>query len=328
MYNYEDIRSVHLEVTSKCQAACPMCARNVQGLINNPFLKLNEVTLKLFKKWFPVEFISQLERIYMCGNFGDPIIAKDTLEIFEYARSINPGMHLSMNTNGSARPSFWWRQLARQNVTVRFGIDGLEDTHSLYRINTDWNKIIENARAFIDSGGYAIWDMLVFKHNVHQIDRCRNMAGDIGFKEFHSKNTSRFRNDILEVLDKSGKTMYTLEPTERSVEQKEKIKEVKNSEDTVTISCKVQKEKSIYVAANGNILPCCWLDHEYIVPSSTSRIDFLNHFGSYPNLHGFSIQTIFDSGFFKDIENTWKDQPLKECRKQCGTYDRFQEQFK
>jgi DNA-3-methyladenine glycosylase I len=30
-----------------------------------------------------------------------------------------------------------------------FGIDGLADTHSIYRVGTDYHKIIENAKAFI-----------------------------------------------------------------------------------------------------------------------------------------------------------------------------------
>ena len=39
--------------------------------------------------------------MYMCGNLGDPTIAQDTLEIFEYFGQI-PNMWLSMNTNGGA----------------------------------------------------------------------------------------------------------------------------------------------------------------------------------------------------------------------------------
>lgn len=31
MYDYKDIKVVHLEVTDKCNASCPMCARNKNG---------------------------------------------------------------------------------------------------------------------------------------------------------------------------------------------------------------------------------------------------------------------------------------------------------
>ena len=29
MYNYKEITTVHLEITQRCQAACPMCDRKV-----------------------------------------------------------------------------------------------------------------------------------------------------------------------------------------------------------------------------------------------------------------------------------------------------------
>ena len=137
MYNYTDIREIHLEITSKCQAKCPMCARRPYGGKLNPNITLNEITLEQFKTWLPIDFIKQLNRLYMCGNLGDPIIAKDTLEIFQYLRHVNPNIILSMNTNGSARNSDWWIELAKLNVRVIFGLDGLEDTHKIYRIDTD-----------------------------------------------------------------------------------------------------------------------------------------------------------------------------------------------
>jgi MoaA/NifB/PqqE/SkfB family radical SAM enzyme len=60
MYNYEDIRSIHLEVTSKCQARCPMCPRRVNGWPMNPFVSLDEITVEQFKSWFDAEFCSSL----------------------------------------------------------------------------------------------------------------------------------------------------------------------------------------------------------------------------------------------------------------------------
>ena len=45
MYNYEDIKSIHLEVTQNCQAACPMCDRNMNGEGVNPHINLDELSL-------------------------------------------------------------------------------------------------------------------------------------------------------------------------------------------------------------------------------------------------------------------------------------------
>ena len=54
LYNYEDVRVVHLELTEKCQATCPMCDRNVMGGADNPNLGLHELTVSDIQKILPV----------------------------------------------------------------------------------------------------------------------------------------------------------------------------------------------------------------------------------------------------------------------------------
>ena len=167
MYDYTDIRTVHLEITEKCNAACPMCARNINGGEDNPWLQNSELSLTDIITIFPDRFIQQLNHMFMCGNYGDPIVAKDTLKVFKHFRSVNPTIYLSMNTNGSARTKQWWKDLAEVIGTdgyVIFSIDGLEDTNYLYRKNTIWDKIMENAKSFIDAGGIAHWEYIVFEH--------------------------------------------------------------------------------------------------------------------------------------------------------------------
>lgn len=326
MYKLEEIKTVHLEITSKCQASCPMCARNLQGGIDNPFMTLDEITLDKFKSWFSIDFIQQLDRLYMCGNLGDPVVAKDTISIFQHCREVNPNINLSMNTNGSARGNTFWEQLAKLNVAVHFGIDGLQDTHSIYRIGTNFDTIIKNATTFIKHGGYAIWDMLVFDHNKHQIGACQHMADQMGFKQFHSKNTSRFKGESLVVLDKTGKALYNIYGTDRSKTLTHKLTEQTFEEPK--INCKVQKEKSLYVSATGNISPCCWLDMEWMPPVSFSRIDYMTKIGTYMNLNNNTLSEIFNSDFLSSISDTWGSNPLRECSKQCGKIDKFNEQFK
>jgi hypothetical protein len=93
------------------------------------------------------------------------------------------------------------------------------------------------------------------------------------------------------------------------------------------ISCKVKKEQQIYVSATGNVAPCCWLDLEWKLPREDSRIDYMDRVGKFPSLHKNTLKEIFDSGYFKEIEQTWTSKPLMECSKQCGSFDRLGEQY-
>jgi len=300
-----------------------MCVRNIQGGIDNPWLTIDEITLDKFKEWFPVDLIKQLDKLFMCGNTGDPIMAKDTLEIFKYLREINPNIDLSMNTNGSARNDKWWQELAHTNVRVLFGIDGLSDTHSLYRVGTDYHKILHNAREFIREGGIAEWHMLVFEHNKHQVKDCEDLSVALEFSKFVAKNTSRFREDKLNVIGRDSKTSHILYPSDKS------IKITKKLEDTepCTISCKVTQDKSLYVAANGLVSPCCWLDFNGMNPASPSLLDFTDRDLVHPDLNNNTLSEIFSSDFFNKIEQSWTDNPLRQCSRQCGKVDKFNEQF-
>lgn len=323
MYKIEDIRDIHLELTSKCQARCPMCPRRINGGALNPLMTLNEITLEQFKEWFPVDFIKQLDSLFMCGNLGDPIIAQDCLKIFQYLRETNPAIRLSMNTNGSARSWQFWKGLAAVGVHVRFGIDGIIDTHELYRVGTDWVKIIDNARLFINAGGEATWDMLVFKHNEHQVELCREMSERLGFKNFQAKHTSRFKDGKFNVLDEAGKTVNILYPTELSKTFTSKVINIVPAE----IKCKAVKYKQLYIGADGGVSPCCWLDMSWQLPNQDNRINYMDEIGTFPNLNETTLTEIFDTGFFNKIEATWADTPLMECSKQCGHFDKLGAQF-
>lgn len=193
------IRQVHWEPTDKCNSACPMCPRYTHDGFESKFLANAEWTLESFKKSWPVDFIKELDKILACGNFGDPCACREFVDIYEYLREINPNIELACNTNGSLRNTDWWYRLGKvigrnRSDYCTFSLDGLEDTNHLYRRNTNWKKIIENVKAFIDGGGTAHWDYIVFEHNEHQVDEAKQLAKSLGFKNFNIKKTTRWRN--------------------------------------------------------------------------------------------------------------------------------------
>ena len=57
MYKYSEIKTIHLEITAKCNASCPMCIRNICGGAVNPKLPLTELSLADIQKILPIDFL-------------------------------------------------------------------------------------------------------------------------------------------------------------------------------------------------------------------------------------------------------------------------------
>lgn len=337
----KNITDLHIELTDKCQASCPMCARNYSGGAERPFVGQHDITLEQFESWFPPEFLKGIKNFYACGNYGDPIIAKECLEIFKYVRSCTDG-RLSIHTNGSARSTNWWTNLAGVLSglhEVVFGIDGFAESHALYRRGTDWQKIIDNARAFITAGGTASVDCLVFKHNQHEIEDFKKEMLSIGFKSVNVKSTGRFYDmQKFPVLNTEGRVQYYLEPvaldeykTINFLKLDELSKDITLWQDIVNRTEVVPKcvsKKEIYVDARGTVYPCCWVGFDMVeepldvtMPIHDLRNKMVKntnlHFGIFNklNLNLMHIDEIFNSSSWNVVYES--ATPPWTCVKNC-----------
>ena len=72
MYSYEDITTVHLEITQKCQAACPMCDRNENGGVDNRHIDNSELSLQDCQSIFTPTFIQQLQTMLSLIHISEP----------------------------------------------------------------------------------------------------------------------------------------------------------------------------------------------------------------------------------------------------------------
>lgn len=354
MYNYKDIKTIHLEITQNCQASCPMCDRNQNGGALNPHINLDELTIDDVKNIFTPDFISQLSTMYMCGNLGDPIVARDTLEVFEYFRSNNSKMWLSMNTNAGARDENWWQELAKiygRMGAVIFSVDGLQDTNHIYRQGVVWENVERSMRSFTGAGGRGRWDFLIFDHNQHQVEEAERLSKEWGFEKFIKKKTGRFVTANVEAKDthqavnkKGAKTTELAKPKDKfqntAVKKLptilEKYGTMDSYYDVVPINCKVKNEGSLFITAEGLALPCCWTAgrmykwwHED--PKIEQIWNFIENKSVINAKNG--LQKVFKSNVFNDIENSWTkksclDGKLKVCAIKCGKeFDPFAAQF-
>ena len=355
MFKFSELKTLHIELTSRCQASCPMCARNYHSGQENTNLPLDEISVDDFKSIVNTEVLSQIEYIYFCGNYGDPIISNNLLEIVSYCKSQKENIKLGIHTNGSARTPDWWGKLAialPSEHSVHFALDGLADTHHLYRVGTSFDKILENTKAFISAGGRAEWVFLSFKHNEHQIEEARQMAKDLGFEKFTHKATSRFlEKPWLDVMNEQGEVLYKIEPpSEHKITfiHPNIIKSYKNVVKTASINCKAINTKSLYIDAFKNLWPCCWIGmipytyskptdivHEYQTEQSNVINELVTSIGGYDSIDLLknSVKSILENPDWSIVwEKYWNTHSLATCAKICGTFPekiitQYDEQF-
>lgn len=264
MFNFSDLEIVNIEISNRCQAACPMCPRNIHGGIENPLLKVNDWTIDDFKTIFPPAVVRHLKEFRFCGNFGDPLMNNDLLKMCEYITHEDSSSIVYIHTNGSLRDTKWWKQLVEvlpKNHFVVFALDGLSDTHALYRINTSFETIIKNASTFISAGGNAIWHYIRFQHNAHQVDEAREMAIKLGFKNFTIKDSRRFTSPQFKVVDSQGNQTHTLSPMSNIpiVNKKEILSSYDTWSNSNRIYCYALDEHDLFIDAHFTVLPCCIL---------------------------------------------------------------------
>ena len=354
--SYNRITGMHLELTTKCNALCPMCARNYKEKVRDK-LPLVELSLENCKQIFCYDFIKQLDLISICGVFGDPINAVELIEIIDYFYECNQNIRINLYTNGSLHSTDWWKRLAKsiKNGYVIFGIDGIGKTNSIYRIGTEYDKVIENAKAFIKTGGKAKWDFIAFKHNENEIEQAKILSYQFGFSEFQVKKTSRFFKNLYEndpnldstvvdygrhpIYSSNGEIVDYLELPENKMFINDSEKEIyrlidkygslDDYFDIAKIDCEAIKSKGIFVSAFGNVYPCCTV-YQQICYGSLFGVKDNKELNEYNlskgvNLSAFdmSIKDIVEGEFFNLLQNSWLLQSIcegkpKSCCRTCG----------
>ena len=250
---------LHVESTTRCNAWCPSCPRNNRGFGLAEDLKLLDLDpfrLDFILKKFPIDTIQ------FCGNYGDPCAAKNLKQQLDVAKNNNI-KKLQIHTNGGLRRTSWWSGLAaylNENFVeheIWFTIDGIGETHEYYRQGTKYDRVIENATAFIQAGGTAMWQFVPFAHNEHQIKDCLRLSKQLGFASFKFIKGARYKDTAYHY--KTGESL-DIKPPSQNKEIPTNHKLFDNKEKTLEIQdCMHLEIPSIFLSAKGLLTPCCHL---------------------------------------------------------------------
>jgi MoaA/NifB/PqqE/SkfB family radical SAM enzyme len=342
MLTYDDIRVLQIEISNHCNAACPQCPRNFYGGKTIPTLPLRRMSLDEFKSIFSENLLINLRQIYFCGTYGDPLTNSSLIDMARFIKDGAPHVEIGVHTNGGIGSVRMFAELAGVVDFIAFGIDGLQDTNHIYRRNVRWNKIMANCQAFIESGGKAIWDFIVFKHNQHQVEQARQLSKKLGFSHFSIKRTGRFLDrahnysDHLVVRTQQGTIDYVISPPSDQKyrnQHYEVVQFIQRSQTidqyarTTNIKCNALRAKEVYIGADGFVFPCGWLHDRLYGPEAEMHEDhvmikrLMTQAGGLKatNIYYNTLQNIVDGAWFDIIGQSWHNQNrLTRCGIMCG----------
>jgi hypothetical protein len=301
--------------------------RNYNGHDFNSGYPLTELTLAQIKHILPPNFLKQIKYTLINGNLGDFGLAQDAAEIVNYL--VQNNVTLEISTNGSMRSPDWWAKLAHPRVTIGFALDGLEDTHSIYRQDTDWHRVIANARAYIAAGGRAIWRFAPFEHNKHQEEQCKKLSQTLGFQDFYNIYDGRDQGPVYSrqgqfvrwIGREDKKAPLIQDMLDSHLSWGDANIELSSSKDqpNTKINCRSLKGE-IYIAADGSVYPCCYMGFypaQMIHPGNTQ----LRKIVKENNALEHSLEHCL--AWFEHIQNSWKIPSIAQgrlyhCVESCG----------
>jgi sulfatase maturation enzyme AslB (radical SAM superfamily) len=292
--------------------------RNYRGVDFNSGYPLTELNVEDIEKIFLPEFLASIRDINFNGNLGDFGLAHDAPEIVQYFLN-NSTAQIQIETNGSMRSPDWWAQFADPRIQILFALDGLADTHHLYRQDTDWHRIVANAQALISAGGRAVWKFIPFEHNRHQLDACRQLAKSMGFDRFEIRDHGRNRGPVF---SRTGEFSHWLgqsqdwEPDAAAMIQdhvtwfdpKKKIDWIK---DDAIIDCHHLRRQEIYVAADGSVYPCCYLGY---FPKTMSHPGNSQIKSMLKNNNALEHGLAASLDWFDAVEESWQHKTVAQGR--------------
>ena len=174
---------INLDITHRCLLQCPKCQRNVFPGLHK---RGHDLSVDDFKK-----ITNYFSKIVFCGQMSDPIYHPKFLEFLKLSKD----KEVSVDTNGHGKSfGFWFEAFQYNNVTWRFGLDGLPEESHKYRINQDGNLVYEVMKMGASMGANINWNYIVFRYNENNINIAKEMAKENGIK-FNLIQSSRWKEN-------------------------------------------------------------------------------------------------------------------------------------
>lgn len=342
MYSVQikDVQAIDIECTTFCNLHCPECLREIDKEWVGSILNSTHLTRENCEEWFKPNELINFNELRFCGAIDEAAANPHLIDILNYFNEAfvplwehsEPGFFIDIRTNGSLKTTAWWEKLAQAlppNHRVVFGIDGADELSEVYRVGSNFKKVINNATAFIKAGGLASWQFIEFEHNKHQIEEAQQKAKDLGFRSFDVMASSRD--------DRSGDIEHTKDKHTKDVPVSVIVKAEKRQRIEIKCENQTVMGKRILVNSLGLVTPCCFLNGFVHMPFAYKKENpedwrppfyfsepiwneiWQKHPDTALSLHHNTLKEILAGDFFSDIEASWTTKkPIERCLEVCG----------
>lgn len=307
-------RIIQIELSSVCNALCLGCYRTDMDNFNKSYPTVPDKQFAdpaVIKNLFMSPASKTINKIEFCGTIDEPLVHPKFLDILDMLLEIRPDLRITIHTNGSLRPTKFWQQLADRlnkfdSYVMQFSIDGLSDTNHIYRQNTNFDKIIANARAFIEAGGQAEWQYLIFEWNKHQVDEAKQMATELGFLSFKTRNdrtiTGNFTlEEIREIQSKDF-----VDHGERKFDFEKELAKHKKYQDN-EIQCTWSEDEQFFLTFDHKLWPCCFIADSTRLREKYMQQRFYDNYGEdFNDLSKHTLDEVLEHRFYKSqLVESW-----------------------
>ena len=331
---------LQFEISSMCNALCLGCVRTDSLTFNNkkdliPNKEILEVDT--FKQIILSPSFSSANEIEFCGTIDDPLMHPNFLDMLRFLTELKDRkFRVLIHTNASLRSPEYFAEMAgilRQldSHVVRFSVDGLADTNHIYRQNTNWKKIMDNASAYIAAGGYAFWQFLIFPWNQHQVAEAKELSVAMGFKEFASRHDRSFTTQIgLENIQKIK--LSDVKKTKSAAS----VKKLIDSNQEIAkdaINCDNKNKKMYFIGYDSRLWPCCFL-HNGFMSLNDAKVELMTQqlIDNYDDpdwnkLNKYTVEQVLQHRFYRqDLSLSWQSNQhgtavtdrIMRCSEVCG----------
>ena len=163
---------INVDISFRCPLECMRCQRQTNFTHYGRKVYGKDATMNEIAK-----LSDHFDQLNFCGQLSDPVHHPKFVQILDYL--YKKGTDVSIHNASSQKPEKFYIKCFEAHPDAKwiFGIDGLPEESSMYRINQDGEKLFNvmlKAKEYLKKT--PSWQYIVFSYNEDHIEQAQKMA--------------------------------------------------------------------------------------------------------------------------------------------------------